>query len=82
MKIIIIILTLCSSLISSEIKEKTINVIKNYYNSDINISEHTFKIPEKLKNKIQTQVQQKFFRNQIYFWKIDVNGKKTLRFNG
>ena len=63
MKIIIIILTLCSSLISSEIKEKTINVIKNYYNSDINISEHTFKIPEKLKNKIQTQVQQKFFRN-------------------
>lgn len=75
MKIIIIILTLCSSLISSEIKEKTINVIKNYYNSDINISEHTFKIPEKLKNKIQTQVQQKFFRNQIYYWKIDINGK-------
>ena len=76
MKIIIIILTLCSFLISSEIKNKTIKVIQNYYKSDIQISEYKYKIPKKLKNKIQSQVQQKFFRDQIYYWKIDVNGTK------
>tara|TARA_B100000945_G_scaffold314692_1_gene312650 strand:+ start:64 stop:585 length:522 start_codon:yes stop_codon:yes gene_type:complete len=76
MKIIIIILTLCSFLISSEIKNKTIKVIQNYYKSDIQISEHKYKIPKKLKNKIQSQIKQKFFRDQIYYWKIDVNGAK------
>ena len=73
MKSIFIILTF-SFLISSEIKEQTINAIESFYNDDIEIINKTFKISKKIKSKIQNEVKQKFFRDQIYYWTIKKDG--------
>tara|TARA_B100000073_G_C23352398_1_gene419421 strand:- start:2 stop:523 length:522 start_codon:yes stop_codon:yes gene_type:complete len=75
MKKIIYILSIFSFLISSEIKEKTISVINDFYKSELEISEHKFKIPKKIKNSIQSKIKQKFYRDQIYYWKIKVDDK-------
>ena len=73
MKSIFIILTF-SFLISSEIKEQTINAIESFYNDDIEIINKTFKISKKIKTEIQNKVKQKFFRDQIYYWTIKKDG--------
>ena len=76
MKKILIILSFLQLLIGSEIKEKTLQVINNYYNQDIEIQELKFKIPKKIKNQIQNQIKQKFYRDQIYYWIIKIDDKK------
>ena len=73
MKGVFIILTL-SFLISSEIKEESINAIKSFYNDDIEIIDKTFVISKEIKNEIQNKVKQKFFRDQIYYWTIKKDG--------
>ena len=76
MKKIIYILLFISFSFNSEIKDKTIEVINEFYDSKVEITEHTFKIPSKVKKSIQAKVKQKFFRNQIYYWKINI-GEQT-----
>ena len=73
MKGAFIILTL-PFLISSEIKEESINAIKSFYNDDIEIIDKTFSISKEIKNEIQNKVKQKFFRDQIYYWTIKKDG--------
>jgi Na+-translocating ferredoxin:NAD+ oxidoreductase RnfG subunit len=73
MKKIIIILSFLHLLIGSEIKEKTLQVINNYYNQDIEIQGLKFKIPKEVKKQIQNQIKQKFYRDQIYYWSIKID---------
>ena len=61
---------------NSEIKNKTIEVINRFYDTKVEISEHTFKIPKSIKKSIQSQIKQKFYRDQIFYWKINF-GKQT-----
>ena len=73
MKKILIILTFASLILGSEIKEKTLQVINDYYDQDIEIQELKFKIPKKVKKQIQNQIKQKFYRDQIYYWSIKID---------
>ena len=75
MKKITYILLLMSFGFSSEIKNKTIEVINQFYDTKVEVSEHTFKIPKSVKKSIQSQIKQKFYRDQIYYWKINVGGQ-------
>ncbi len=75
MKKIIYILLFISFSFNSEIKNKTIEVINEFYDSKVEITEHTFKIPSKVKKSIQAKVKQKFFRDKIFYWKIKVDNK-------
>ena len=76
MKKITYILLLISFGFSSEIKNKTIEVINQFYDKKVEVSEHTFKIPKSVKKSIQSQIKQKFYRDQIFYWKINV-GEQT-----
>ena len=63
-----------SFITASEIKDKTVEVIKAYYqDQEIEINNKKFPISKKIKKKIQNQVKQKFYRNQIYYWTIKLN---------
>ena len=75
MKKILIILSFLQLLIGSEIKEKTLQAINDYYDQDIEIQELKFKIPKKIKKQIQNQIKQKFYRDQIYYWTIKIDEK-------
>ena len=75
MKKLIIILSFLHLLIASEIKERTTQVINDYYNQDIEIQESKFKIPKEVKKQIQNQIKQKFYRDQIYYWTIKIDDK-------
>tara|TARA_B100000579_G_C22476951_1_gene686094 strand:+ start:41 stop:562 length:522 start_codon:yes stop_codon:yes gene_type:complete len=75
MKKILIILTLSSLMFGSEIKEKTLQVINDYYQQEIEVEELKFKIPKKVKKQIQNQIKQKFYRDQIYYWTIKIDDK-------
>ena len=59
MKSVFTILTFCF-LISSEIKEESMNAIKSFYNDDIEIIGKIFSISKEIKNEIQNKVKQKF----------------------
>ena len=76
MKRILFIILILSLNFGGEIKEKTLQVINNYYNQDIEIQELKFKISKKIKNQIQNQIKQKFYRDQIYYWTIKIDDKK------
>ena len=69
MKLKILIL-LFSFIISGDIKETALNQIRNFYNTDIQITEYKFSISKNLKKEIQNRVKQKFFRDSVYYWVI------------
>ena len=69
-KNILLTLIITGNLISSEIKEASLNTINLFYKDSIQISEKTYKIPKKVKKEIQNTVKQKFFRDKIYYWVI------------
>jgi len=73
MKKILIILTFASLMLGSEIKEKTLQVINDYYQQEIKVEKFKFKIPKKIKKQIQNQIKQKFYRDQIYYWSIKID---------
>tara|TARA_A100001011_G_scaffold400667_2_gene517375 strand:- start:4178 stop:4753 length:576 start_codon:yes stop_codon:yes gene_type:complete len=73
MKKIFNILFILSFLYSSEIKERTIDSIKSFFNEEIEIFDKKFKIPKKTKNEIQNKIKQNFFRDQIFYWIIKKN---------
>lgn len=76
-KFILINLILLTCIFASEIKNKSIQEIKSYYNKEITVSSSMkFNIPKKIKKSIQGQVNQKFFRDQIYYWTIEIDDKK------
>ena len=57
MKKIIYILLFISFSFNSEIKNKTIEVINEFYDTKVEITEHTFKIPSKVKKSIQCKLE-------------------------
>lgn len=62
---------------SSEIKDKSVNEIKSFYNKEVKISSSMkFSIPKNLKNSIQAETKQKFYRNQIFYWIVEIDDKK------
>ncbi len=61
---------------SSEIKDKSVETIKSFYQKEIKLENKKFSIPKKLKKTIQNKVKQKFYRDQIYYWVIDIDDKK------
>tara|TARA_B100001250_G_C19493610_1_gene654194 strand:+ start:60 stop:581 length:522 start_codon:yes stop_codon:yes gene_type:complete len=73
MKKILFILSFLQLLIGSEIKEKTLQVINDYYQQEIKVEGFKFKIPKKIKKQIQNQIKQKFYRDQIYYWSIKID---------
>ena len=73
MKKIFNILFILSFLYPSEIKERTLDSIKSFFNEEIEIFDKKFKIPKKTKNEIQNKIKQKFFRDQIFYWVIKKN---------
>ena len=75
MKKILIILTFLNLILGSEIKEKTLQVINDCYQQEIEVEEFKFKIPKKVKKQIQNQIKQKFYRDQIYYWTIKIDDK-------
>ncbi len=75
MKKTLIILTFLSLTLGSEIKQKTLQVINDYYQQEIEVEEFKFKIPKKAKKQIQNQIKQKFYRDQIYYWTIKIDDK-------
>ena len=75
MKKIILITTQFALLSSSEIKDDAIKTIINYYNKEVTITNKKFSIPKKIKKEIQNKIKQKFYRDQIYYWVIEVDKK-------
>ena len=75
MKKIILITTLFALLSSSEIKDNAIKSIINYYNKEVTITNKKFSIPKKIKKEIQNKIKQKFYRDQIYYWVVEVDKK-------
>jgi len=75
MKKIILFISVLTFAVSSEIKNKSIEIIKSYYNQEILVSENLFLISKNVKNNIQNQIKQRFYRDQIYYWAIDIKGE-------
>ena len=60
---------------TSEIRDKSIETIKSFYKHDIKIDSKKFSISKKTKRIIQNKIKQKFYRDQIHYWIIEVDGK-------
>ena len=75
-KITLLIIFFFAFCFSSEIKSKSVEAIKSFYKKEIKIDSKKFSIPKKLKKTIQNKVKQKFYRDQIYYWVIDIDDKK------
>jgi Na+-translocating ferredoxin:NAD+ oxidoreductase RnfG subunit len=76
MKKIFLLNIICMTFIfSSEIKNKSIETIKSFYNYDIKIDSKKFSISQKTKRIIQNKIKQKFYQDQIHYWIIEVDGK-------
>ena len=82
MKKITYILLLMSFGFSSEIKSKTIEVINQFYDTEVEVSEHTFRIPKSVKKSIQSQIKQNFIEIRFFYWKINVERTNSLRTYG
>jgi len=73
MKKIIIILIFINLIIASEIKDKTINTINQFYQQEIKINKFKYSVSKKIKKEIQSLTKQKFYRDQIFYWTIKIN---------
>ena len=74
-KILVLILLLILSLSANDIKNKTEDAIENVFNGNVEYEMIVFNIPLDLKNKIEREVQQTFFQDKLYIWKVRKNGK-------
>tara|TARA_Y100001968_G_scaffold31000_1_gene23871 strand:+ start:5749 stop:6282 length:534 start_codon:yes stop_codon:yes gene_type:complete len=75
-KITLLIIIFFSFCFSSEIKSKSVETIKSFYEQEIKLESKKFPISKKIKKTIQNKAKQKFYRDQIYYWIIDVDGKQ------
>ena len=76
-KIILLNLIFMAFTFASEIKDKSVQEIKSYYNKEIKVSSSMkFNIQKKLKKSIKSHIKQKFYRDQIYYWIIEIDDKK------
>ena len=75
-KIILFSIMFITLLFSSEIKDKSVKTIKSFYQKEIKLENKKISIPKNLKKTIQSKVKQKFYRDQIYYWVIDIDDKK------
>ena len=69
--VIIFLPLLFSTLISGIIDEVESKLIAKYNNAT-NIEYNIYDIPQGIKKEIQYSVRQKFFRDKIHFWKINI----------
>jgi len=74
-KLVLFNILFITCIFSSEIKDKSVETIKSFYKQEVTIENKKFSIPKKLKKSIQNKVKQKFYRDQIYYWIIEVDGQ-------
>ena len=67
----IFLIIICCVLVAS-IKEKAIEDIISHYLEKPEITEYKFSIPSNAKKEIQNTLKQKFFRDKIYYWSINI----------
>lgn len=58
------------NIFAQEIKKRTETIIKESFELDVNFAFMKYKIPSNAKRKIENSVQQKFFKEIIYIYKI------------
>ncbi len=75
-KITLLIIFFFAFCFSSEIKSKSVEAIKSFYKKEIKLESKKFSISKKIKKTIQNKVKQKFYRDQIYYWIIEVDEKQ------
>ena len=64
--------------IAGEIKDMALSSIHDFFGKEITISEHKFSIPKKVKSEIQNTVKQSFFRDKVYYWKINKKNQSFI----
>lgn len=69
-KLTILFLFLNAALFPQDIKENITNAIQSCFGKDIQVQYEKVKIEQNLKKEIETKVSQKFFSDEIYFYKI------------
>ena len=76
-KHLLYIILILSPIISSEIMDKTNNLIKETFPGSI-IEHSIFKLDKNIKKDIQNKVRQRFFRDELNIWEITT--KDTLKY--
>ena len=64
---------MCFTRLCGDIQTDVESALKVKYGESSNLSHQLYLIPVDLKNKLQSQVKQKFFRDEIHTWTISVN---------
>ena len=63
----------------SPIKAVAEKFIITQFSDNVNFSMHSLKLPSELKSNIQNRVRQTFYRDNLYYWKIN-NQDSTLAY--
>jgi len=63
---------LFSPLAASSIKSKAETSLRSFFGASATLKRSTFQIPPSIKTSIEKTVRQRFFRNEVYFWKIEL----------
>ncbi len=63
-------LMLAAILSASDIRNNAEETIKNVFPGDVKYDLMKIDIPQRLKSQIEKKVQQRFFANELYIWKI------------
>lgn len=59
-----------TSISFASIKEEAESSVKSTFGEETKFSFEKFKLPIELKNSIEKETQQKFFRDEVYLWKV------------
>ncbi|KAA3599334.1 MAG: FMN-binding protein [Calditrichaeota bacterium] len=70
--ILLLLFTLTGNVFSS-IKNDAETSIKNIFGEESTLTFEKFKLQNELKNSIEKEAKQKFFRDEVYLWKITKN---------
>ena len=63
----------------SPIKSAAEKFVVTQFSGNVNLSMHTLTLPPSLKSKVQKNVKQTFYRDNLYYWKI-ANEDSTLAY--
>lgn len=64
-----------SLLLASNITDKAEKEIRSVFKSDVTLEFSKYRIPKSIKKKIEYNCRQRFFRNEVYLWKIYKNNE-------
>lgn len=69
-RLVLIILAFTSLLSANELKDKTEEMLKLFFGSEITSGMEVYIIPANIKKTIEFECKQKFFRESVYLWRI------------